>query len=142
MIRKLENRDIEVIMDIWKDSTIKAHDFIEESYWINNYSVVKDVYIPMSEVFVYEEDNNIYGFIGIIESEFIGALFVDVNKQGLGIGSKLIEFALDKYRQLDLAVYKDNKKSVEFYNKKGFEVILEQENEDSNFMEYTMRYKK
>ncbi|MGX4599961.1 N-acetyltransferase [Faecalimicrobium sp. JNUCC 81] len=142
MIRKLENRDIEVIMDIWIDSTIKAHDFIEESYWINNYSVVKDVYIPMSEVFVYEEDNNIYGFISIIEKKFIGALFVDINKQGLGIGSKLIEFALDKYIQLDLAVYKDNKESVEFYKKKGFEVILEQENEDSNFMEYTMRYKK
>lgn len=32
MIRKLENRDIETIMSIWKDSTIKAHDFIDEEY--------------------------------------------------------------------------------------------------------------
>ncbi|WP_042274266.1 N-acetyltransferase [[Clostridium] dakarense] len=142
MIRKLENRDIEAIMNIWKEATIKAHDFIDESYWINNYNVVKDVYIPMSEVFVYEKDSKIYGFIAIIENGFIGALFVDVNKQGLGIGSKLIDFALDKYKQLDLAVYKDNKSSVEFYKKKGFEIIVEQENEDSNFMEYIMRYKK
>lgn len=142
MIRKLENRDIDAIMNIWKDSTIKAHDFIDKGYWTNNYNVVREVYIPMSEVFVYEENSNIYGFIGIIENKFIGALFVDVNKQGIGIGSKLIDFAIDKYKQLDLAVYKDNKASVEFYKKKGFKIISEQENEDSNFMEYTMRYKK
>lgn len=142
MIRKLENGDIEAIMEIWKESTIKAHDFIDKSYWINNYNVVKDVYIPMSEVFVYEKDSDIYGFIGIIEKKFIGALFVDINNQGMGIGSKLIDFALEKYKELDLAVYKDNKPSVEFYKKKGFNIILEQKNEDSNFIEYTMRYKK
>jgi putative acetyltransferase len=142
MIRKLENRDIEDIMNIWKESTIKAHDFIDKSYWINNYNVVKDVYIPMSEGFVYEKDSKIYGFIAVIESKFIGALFVGVNNQGMGIGSKLIDFALDKYKQLDLAVYKDNKPSVEFYKKKGFKIIVEQENEDSKFMEYIMRYEK
>ena len=28
MIRSLENKDINKIMDIWLESTIKAHDFI------------------------------------------------------------------------------------------------------------------
>ena len=36
MIRKLRNEDIEKVMKIWKDSTIKAHDFISKEYWENN----------------------------------------------------------------------------------------------------------
>lgn len=42
MIRKLKNVDIEKIMDIWLESTIKAHDFISKEYWQNNYNIVKN----------------------------------------------------------------------------------------------------
>lgn len=30
MIRKLENNDVDKVMDIWLKSTVKAHDFIEK----------------------------------------------------------------------------------------------------------------
>lgn len=138
-IREFKNTDIDSIMRIWEESTIKAHYFIDESYWIENYNTVKEVYIPMSMTFVYEEDSKVQGFISIINNEFIGALFVDINSQGLGIGSKLIDFAIKKYKNLELAVYKDNKKAVEFYKNKGFKIITEQENEDSGYKEYIMK---
>ena len=48
MIRKLENKDINIIMDIWLKSTIKAHNFIDENYWRKNYNNVKNIYIPIS----------------------------------------------------------------------------------------------
>ena len=32
MIRKIENKDIDKIMDIWLESTIKAPDFISKEY--------------------------------------------------------------------------------------------------------------
>lgn len=41
MIRKLKNEDINKVMDIWEESTIKAHDFIDKDYWKNNYDTVK-----------------------------------------------------------------------------------------------------
>lgn len=141
MIRKLETKDIDKIMDIWLSSSIDGHKFIDEKYWRDNYDTVKNVYIPMSEVFVYEDNNEIKGFIGILNNEFIGALFVDKNSQGLGIGSKLINYALNKYNKLNLAVYKDNENAVKFYNNKGFKIINEQQNEDSGFIEYIMEYK-
>ena len=125
-------------MAIWIESTIKAHYFIAKEYWDNSYNTVMDVYMPMSETFVYEDEEGIKGFIGIINDEFIGALFVDINYQGSGIGTKLIDYAIDKYKKLNLAVYKDNKKSVEFYLKKGFRIIKEQVNEDSRHNEYIM----
>ena len=139
MIRKLENKDVDKIMTIWKESTIKAHDFIDKQYWEDNYETVKNIYLPMSETFLYVDQDKIKGFISIIENEFIGALFIDVNYQGEGIGSKLIDYVTEKYGELELAVYKDNERAVKFYKNKGFKVIKEQESENSNFKEYIMK---
>ncbi|MPM36866.1 putative N-acetyltransferase YjaB [bioreactor metagenome] len=138
MIRKLEDKDINKVMDIWLNSTIKAHDFIDKKYWENSYNTVKDVYIPMSETFIYEEDNCIKGFISIINNEFIGALFVDIDEQGAGIGKELINYAINKYKKLNLAVYKENKSSVIFYLNRGFKIIKKQINDDSGYSEYIM----
>ncbi|NMS88467.1 N-acetyltransferase [Clostridioides difficile] len=140
MIRKLNDKDINKIMEIWKESTIKAHDFISKEYWENNYNTVKNEYIPISDTFVYEDGQEIKGFISIIEKSFIGALFISTNYQNLGIGSKLLDYATKEYKNLSLAVYKDNKKAVGFYNKKGFSIVKEQINEDSGFKEYIMEY--
>lgn len=139
MIRKLDNKDVNRIMEIWLESTIKAHSFIEKEYWQSNYNTVKYVYIPIAETYVYEENDVIKGFISIIDKEFIGALFVDNDYQGLGVGSKLINFVLNKYDTLSLAVYKENFKSVRFYKKMGFEILSEEINEDSKHPEYIMK---
>lgn len=141
MIRMLENKDIDRIMEIWLESTIKAHDFIEKKYWEDNYNTVKYDYIPVSDVFVYEDEENIKGFIAIINSEFIGALFVDNNYQGCGIGRKLIEHIINLYDNLTLSVYKDNTKSVEFYKKMNFEIVSESIDESTMCIEYTMKNK-
>lgn len=141
MIRKFKNADIDKLMDIWLESTVRAHNFISREYWESNYKVVKDVYMPISDTFVYEEDGEIRGFISIINNEFIGALFVDVKFQGMGIGSKLIDYSIEKYKKLTLSVYKENQKSVEFYTRKGFKIIEEGLNEDSGYTEYIMENK-
>lgn len=138
MIRKLNEADIDKVMDIWMKSTIKAHDFISKEYWQNNYNTVKEVYIPMSETFVYKDVQGIKGFISVINNEFIGALFVDIDFQGNGIGKQLIDYVVSKYGKLQLAVYKENKKSVEFYINRGFKIIEEQINDDSKHVEYIM----
>lgn len=138
MIRQLEKKDIDIVMEIWLKSTIKAHDFISKEYWEENYNTVKNVYIPMADNFVYVEGDEIKGFISVINNEFIGALFVDVDCQGYGIGRSLIEYVIDKFGKLKLAVYKDNIESVGFYKKMGFKVISEGINEDSGFVEYIM----
>lgn len=139
MIRNLNSTDIDNIMDIWIKSTIKAHYFISEEYWQNNYNIVKNIYIPMSDTFVYEDTEGIKGFISIINNEFIGALFVDVDFQSNGIGKNLINYAMNKYNELKLAVYKENKTSVEFYKNRGFKIIKEQINDDSGYSEYIMQ---
>ena len=138
MIRNIKSKDIDRIMGIWLRSTIKAHDFISKEYWEDNYNDVRNIYIPMAETVVYEDEEDRKGFISIINNEFIGALFVDRKYQSSGIGKKLIDYAINRYKKLNLAVYKENKKSVEFYINRGFKIIKEQVNEDSGHNEYIM----
>ena len=112
MIRQLQNKDIDKIMGIWLESTIYAHKFISKEYWNENYNIVKDVYIPMSKTFIYEDNDDIRGFISIINNDFIGALFVEKNYQSQGIGKSLIDYAKNLYDNLSLAVYKENEKAL------------------------------
>ena len=139
MIRQLQNKDIDKIMGIWLESTIYAHKFISKEYWNENYNIVKDVYIPMSKTFIYEDNDDIRGFISIINNDFIGALFVEKNYQGQGIGKSLIDYAKNLYDNLSLAVYKENEKALEFYKKMEFKIISENINEDTNCVEYIMK---
>lgn len=140
-IKKLEKDNVDRVMEIWLDSTVKAHDFIDKSYWLTNYDTVKNNYIPMSETYVYEENNIIKGFISIIEGEFIGALFVDSKSQNKGIGKKLITYVKDNYNNLSLAVYKENQNAVNFYINQGFLINKEQINDDSSHIEFIMNFK-
>lgn len=140
MIKKMNKtaHEVENIMKLWLHSTIKGHPFISKDYWNDNYDVVKENYIPKSDVYVYLENETILGFISVINNKFIGALFVDVNTQGKGIGKKLIQHAVDIYDELTLAVYKDNLQAVNFYKHVGFNIINEQKNEETNQPEYIM----
>ena len=139
MIRQLQNKDIDKIMGIWLESTIYAHKFISKEYWNENYNIVKDVYIPISKTFVYEDNDDIRGFISIINNDFIGALFVEKNYQSQGIGKSLIDYAKNLYDNLSLAVYKENENALEFYKKMEFKIISENINEDTNCVEYIMK---
>ena len=137
MIKKLELSKMDDVMQIWLQANIKAHDFIPEIYWLENYDFVKKV-LPQSNVLVYEDDGEIKGFIGVIDKSYIAGLFVSNQHQSNGIGSKLIDKCKQDHTVLKLDVYAKNLKAVEFYKKHGFKIEEEKENDDANEMEYSM----
>jgi len=140
MIKQLDDSRIKEVMDIWLKTNIDAHNFIHKQYWIDNYDVVINEYMPNSTTFVYEEDHTIKGFISITGNSFIGALFVLEDHQGKGIGRKLLDHCKSLYKSLGLGVYKENKKAVNFYKHCDFMVAKEQSNQETGFMEYIMRW--
>lgn len=140
MIRDFKIADTNSIMEIWLNATIEAHKFIPEAYWRENYSLVKETYLPSAETFVYEDSGRNKGFISIISDTYIGALFVDVNCQGKGIGTTLLDFAKKRYPELSLAVYSENEKALSFYQRSGFVIEREQMNADSGAKELAMHW--
>lgn len=125
MIRSLQTKDIDAVMNIWLSVNIQVHNFIDSSYWNKNFDMVQEI-LPKTLVFVYEQGEQIVGFIGL-NGTYIEGIFVDNTKQSNGVGKKLIEYVKDKNNQLSLRVYKKNKRAVEFYLREGFTVRNEEE---------------
>ena len=113
MIRKLQKADINRVTDLWLDTNFKAHDFIPAQYWKSNYDAVKEM-LPQAEVYVYENDNKIQGFVGL-NDEYIEGIFVSDEMQSQGIGKLLLDFAKEKRMKLHLNVYQKNIRAINFY---------------------------
>ena len=124
MIKEFKIEHLEKVMEIWLETNINAHDFIEKEYWINNFDLVKKL-LPDAKVYIFQEDNIIKGFIGVIEDGYIAGLFVKEKYQREGIGEKLIKYIKPKYNQLKLDVYSKNKNAIKFYLKNNFKIVNE-----------------
>lgn len=142
MIRPMQENEIHQVMDIWLTSTIKAHPFIEEKYWLKHYRTVKNKYLKVAKTFVAEEDGVLVGFISILNEDFIGGLFVIPGRQGHTIGSALLAKVQEIYPSLRAHAYEKNPRAVRFYKRHGFEVTGQQNNLDSSFSEYVLDWKK
>ena len=141
MIKEFKIENLEEVMEIWLQNNINAHNFIERDYWINNFDLVKKL-LPDAKVYIFQEDNIIKGFIGVIEDGYIAGLFVKEKYQREGIGEKLIKYIKPKYNQLKLDVYSKNKNAIKFYLKNNFKIVNEKNNEDTNELEYEMIFSK
>lgn len=91
MVRKLRNADVNKVADIWLDTNIKAHNFIPAEYWKSNFRSVKEALL-LAEVYVYEYDTEIQGFIGL-NDEYVEGIFVSGEMQSQGIGKILLNYA-------------------------------------------------
>lgn len=138
MIRKLLNGDIDRVADIWLKTNLKAHYFISNQYWKSNYELVKEM-MSQSEVYVYEDDKMIQGFIGI-NDEYIEGIFVSDEMQSRGIGKMLLDYIKDKKDRLQLKVYQKNVRAMSFYQREGFTIQSEGMDEFTGEKEYVMNW--
>lgn len=138
MVRNLKIRDIDEIMNIWLETNIKAHKFIDKSYWEDNFENVRND-ILNAEVYVYEKEKQIVGFVGILDG-YIAGIFVKDNMQRNGIGKSLINECKKKYKKLNLNVYEKNEKAIRFYQKENFYIVDKALDEQTNEIEVLMEW--
>lgn len=137
MIRLFEFQDLNKIMELWLQGNKRAHAFINTEYWDKKFDSVKSI-IPNAEVYVYEENGEILGFIGM-EADYIAGLFVSEEYRRRGIGHLLIA-AVKKKKRLSLHVYKNNENAVEFYLNESFLIKSETREKETGEIEYLMVY--
>jgi putative acetyltransferase len=102
MIRKYTVNDIDAVLDIWLSASIIAHDFVEPSFWESQVENMRNIYIPASETYVYVKDSTIVGFYSLYENN-LAAIFVAPERQGRGVGKKLIAHAKNRRTILTLS---------------------------------------
>ncbi|MGP5310012.1 N-acetyltransferase [Vreelandella alkaliphila] len=137
MIRKYRETDIDQILEIWLSASIKAHAFVEAEFWASKVNEMRDVYIPASETFVFESDNQIAGFYSLYGNT-LAAVFVSPSLQGRGVGTAMLDDAKSRRECLQLTVYRENTPSINFYKKQGFISLGEQVDEQTGHPELVM----
>ena len=138
MIRELRKADINKVAEIWLNTNIKAHDFIPAQYWKSNFELVKELLLQAT-VYVYEDNQEIQGFIGL-NDEYIEGIFVSDEMQAQGIGKILLNYAKDKRNKLFLNVYCKNTRAVSFYRRGGFEIQYSGLDEATGEKDYVMAW--
>lgn len=136
MIRALQKADINRVVDIWLDTNLKAHSFISAQYWESNYELVKEM-LSQAEVYVYEDDQKIQGFIGLSD-KYVEGIFVSEKMQSQGIGKLLLNYIKGRKDVLRLNVYQKNIRAIHFYQREGFEIQCEGLDEATGEKDYVM----
>ena len=135
-IRHLQEDDIDAVAKIWLDTNMEAHSFVPAEYWEGNLALVKEMFLQ-AEMYVYEENGEILGFIGLDQS-YVAGIFVKSQYRSLGIGKALLDFVKEQNEELTLHVYQKNEKAVHFYKREGFRIQREMQDETTGEKEYLM----
>ena len=136
MIRALRKADRNKVADIWLNTNLKAHNFIPAQYWNDNFELVKEMLLQ-AEIYLYESEQKIQGFIGL-NGEYIEGIFVSDEMQSHGIGKLLMNYVKSQKEKLLLNVYQKNSRAVSFYQREGFEIQCEGLDEATGEKEYVM----
>ena len=132
----MEYSDVDTVAKIWLETNIKAHDFIVSNYWKEHYEIIKDMFLQ-AEIYVYEIEKEIMGFIGL-DKEYIEGIFVLDQYQKRGIGKALLNHVKAKKEHLSLNVYQKNLNAILFYQREGFCVQYEDVDQNTGEKEYRM----
>ena len=136
MIRELRKVDINKVAEIWLDTNIKTHYFISAQYWKSNFELVKELLLQAT-VYVYEDKQEIQGFIGL-SNEYIEGIFVSDEMQSCGIGKLLLDYIKNKKVRLRLNVYQKNTRALSFYQREEFNIQCEGFDGATDEKEYPM----
>lgn len=139
MIRKMKDAELEKVSQIWLDSNLEAHDFIDKNFWLDNYSVVKKQF-KTAEIYV-DAEQEVRGFVGLQEN-YIAGIFVDKKYRNQGIGKRLLDFLKKNHQQLSLDVYDKNILAKQFYERNGFEVSIHSVEKETGEKESRLVWKK
>ena len=124
MIRKYTQKEIPTLLVIWEKAAKLAHPFLSNDFHEMVKKAMKDMYLPNSDTWVYEESGVIVGFISMAGNE-IGGLFVDPKKHSKGIGTSLMNHMRQFHTELEVEVFEENKIGKPFYEKHSFKIIKE-----------------
>ena len=130
MIRKYKASDEDQIIHVWHKSSDLAHPFLTEEFQKLEKINIREIYLPQTKTWVFEEDENIIGFISMLGNE-LGAIFVLPEYIGKGIGSELFLHVREVYGDLTVRVFEKNNIGRKFYDKKGFKLIREENHEET-----------
>ncbi|MCG3691504.1 GNAT family N-acetyltransferase [Aliarcobacter butzleri] len=126
-----------------KKENLKDLYYLESRVFQNDsFALTKSAFryhILKNNLYIFEKDEKIVGYLLWLERKNYFRLYslaIDINSQGLGIASKLLEYSFEKLRNknFSLEVKTKNIKAIKLYEKYGFKIkkVLKDYYEDSD----------
>lgn len=129
-IRQYTEADISGVLSSWENASRIAHPFLTEEFLDNERYNIPNVYMPNADTWVAEIDKAVVGFVALIGNE-VGAIFVEPDFQGSGVGKALMDKAQEIHGDLEVEVFQANAIGRQFYSSYGFEQLLEKIHEET-----------
>ncbi len=139
MIRKYHPSDIEEVIDTWFQASLLAHPFLDAAFLEKEKQHIREIYMPNTETWVFEENDRVTGFISMMGNE-VGAIFVQPEKHGTGIGKQLMDHVVLQHRELEVEVFEKNSIGRAFYDRYGFKSIKSHIHEETNNKLLSMKF--
>lgn len=127
-IVKCQKSDYAILAGIWERSVRATHEFLTENDIESIRQALIPDYFPNVDIYGLSVGGPIVGFIGLSGNK-IEMLFIDADKMGLGYGSALMAFAMNR-GATSVDVNEQNPAALEFYKSKGFKIIRRDETDE------------
>ncbi len=117
MIQRYIQSDYTRIMEIWESSVKVSYNISKDNY-VNMYNEIQ-TNLPKLDLYVYRKTGKIIAFMGI-DNNSIELLHCDPEYMRQGIGTFMVNHAVEFLNVKYVDIYEDNKEEVEFYKSLGF----------------------
>jgi putative acetyltransferase len=118
-IRPYTETDLERVISAWENAARIAHPFVSEDFMDRERSNIPTLYLPNADTWVAEVEGTVVGFIAMMGNE-VGAIFVEPDHQGHGVGQTLMNRARTLHDELEVEVFEANHIGRRFYERYGF----------------------
>jgi putative acetyltransferase len=123
-VRPYQANDLKSILSAWENASQLAQPFLSEEFMAQERHNIPNVYLPITDTWVVENNEGVIGFLALIGHE-VGAIFVQPQFHGTGAGRALMNKARDLHDTLEVEVFEANVIGRNFYARYGFELLSE-----------------
>ncbi len=123
-IRHYHEKDLNDLLTAWENASKIAHPFLTEAFLDIERNNIPNLYLPNADTWVAEINGIVRGFIALIGNE-VGAIFVDPEFHGTGVGLALMNKAREIHGNLIVDVFEKNSIGRKFYSRYGFNLLNE-----------------
>ncbi|MGW8815005.1 GNAT family N-acetyltransferase [Gordonia terrae] len=121
-LRQADGADTDRLVAVWRSAVEATHHFLTPADIDGFASRLARDFFPAVQLVVAEVDGVIVGFSGTADNR-LEMLFVDSAAHGRGIGTVLLDHAVERVGIDELDVNEQNPGAVEFYRRRGFDQV-------------------
>lgn len=123
-IRPFTSEDLPSLMQVWEAANKQAHPFLKTAMVDFARKAIPEQFLPVADTWVAEDDDRIVGFMSLLSHESgaqeVGGMFVHPNCHRKGIGTRLMNKAIELKSSVMLEVFEKNTTGRAFYEAYGF----------------------